>query len=137
MEEAFTIEFEKVLPKITMRLYSNGIFHYKLHPNTSVLIEDVDEILKFVKELGEERLYLNLYEFTENADVDVEVRNWAADSGGNKQTIADAIVIKSLAHKILGNFYLNFHKPVKPTRLFMKKGEAIHWLLKNKGQKKS
>lgn len=120
-----------------MRLYSNGIFHYKLHPNTSIVIDDVDEILKFVEELGEERKYLNLYEFTENADVDVEVRNWAADSGGNKQTIADAIVIKSLAHKILGNFYLNFHKPVKPTRLFMKKEEAIKWLLKNNRQKKS
>ncbi|MFN5418511.1 MAG: hypothetical protein ACK5B9_15745 [Flavobacteriia bacterium] len=61
---------------------------------------------------------MNLFEFEPNVDFATEVREWASAPDGNKNTIADALVISSLPHKILANFYLKFNKPVKPTKIF-------------------
>ena len=43
-------------------------------------------------------------------------------------SIAEAYLIKSLAQKILGNFYLKIDKPSVPTRLFNDYDEALNWL---------
>ncbi len=42
--------------------------------------------------------------------------------------IAEALVIKSLSVRLMGNFYLNFHKPAVPTKMFGNKEEALIWL---------
>lgn len=124
------IVFERETDKIRMALFSSGIMYYLILPGAQVKLDDVKKILVYVDQLGNENKYLNLYEFGLGSNVDETVRNWAADVGGNKQTIADAIVIKSLAQKIVGNFYLKFHRPVKPTKIFNNIEDASIWLLK-------
>jgi len=47
--------------------------------------------------------------------------------------LADAMVIKGLALKILGNAYLKINKPGRPTCLFTNKDEALAWLKKITG----
>ncbi len=126
------ISFQKDFAKISMTIYENGLAHYFIKPQETLERENIQEVLKEIEKLGPEIKYLNLFEFSENADVDEETRQWAADSEGNKQTIADAIVIKSLAQKIIGNFYLKFNRPVKPTRIFNTASEAYQWLLEQK-----
>lgn len=46
----------------------------------------------------------------------------------NEVLLADALVIKGLALKILGNAYLRINKPKRPTALFTSKEEALSWL---------
>lgn len=46
----------------------------------------------------------------------------------NKYGKADAFVIHTLAQKIIGNFYLKFHKPKVPTKFFQSKEKALKWL---------
>lgn len=41
---------------------------------------------------------------------------------------ADALVSKSLALRIIGNFYIKINKPIRPTRLFNDVESAIIWL---------
>jgi len=127
--QKFNIVFEKEFEKIIMKKYDNNLMYYQLKPHTFIEMKDVKEVLEEVEKLGSEIKYLNLFEFGENCDTDSETRMWASDSKGNKQTIADAFVIRSLAQKIVINFYLKFHKPHKPTRVFNKTNEAIKWLL--------
>ncbi|NUM49527.1 MAG: hypothetical protein HUU48_00305 [Flavobacteriales bacterium] len=45
---------------------------------------------------------------------------------------AEAIIINSLAHRIIGNFYLKLSKRMNknfPVKLFLNEKEAIQWLL--------
>lgn len=42
--------------------------------------------------------------------------------------VAEAVIIKSLSVRLLGNFYLKFHKPGVPTKMFTDREEAIKWL---------
>ncbi|MBR9833253.1 hypothetical protein GYB57_14000 [bacterium] len=42
-----------------------------------------------------------------------------------------AILVNSLAYRIMANFFIRFDKPPVPTKLFNSRKEAIDWLLKN------
>jgi hypothetical protein len=42
-----------------------------------------------------------------------------------------AILVNSLAYRILANFFIRFDKPPVPTKLFSSRKEAIVWLLKD------
>ncbi len=119
-----------------MTIYENGLAHYHIKFGETLEMDDVQLMLDEIEKLGPEKQYMNLFEFSENADVDEKTRQWAADGDGNKQTIADAIVIKSLAQKIIGNFYLKFNRPVKPSKIFNSPTEAYNWLLAQKEETK-
>jgi|ERR1035437_3299618 hypothetical protein len=51
-----------------------------------------------------------------------------ASSNVPEGRVAEAIIIKSLSVRLMGNFYLNFHKPNFPTKIFSNKEEALVWL---------
>ncbi len=41
---------------------------------------------------------------------------------------ATAVVVDTLAYKLIANFYLKFNKPKRPYKVFSKEEEAIKWL---------
>lgn len=114
--------------KYTFTLRKDGIVHYRMKANCLILLPDILQHYEIFKKKYEGQKFLNLYEFEENAEVDDNVRKWASDPSGNNFTIADAFVIQSMAQKMIGNFYLTFHKPVKPTKLFNNVEDALKWL---------
>jgi hypothetical protein len=57
-----------------------------------------------------------------------ETRKFMATEESLLYSKAEAFLLKSLAQKILINFYIKFDKPLVPTRVFTKEDEAIKWL---------
>lgn len=55
-------------------------------------------------------------------------RDFAASAEAVQYTLAEAYVVSNLAQKIVGNFYVNFHKPQVPTKIFTNTEEAVKWL---------
>lgn len=110
------------------RVYSTNIFHVYFFSGAHITMDFIELVYDFINRHGGGQ-YLNLYEFEVNVDIDPEVREWASAPNGNKNTIADALVINSLAHKILANFYMKMNKPVKPTKIFTSQKKAVDWLL--------
>lgn len=43
--------------------------------------------------------------------------------------MSQALVLKSLAHKIVANFYLKFNKPSCPAAVFSDPEEAVKWIV--------
>ncbi len=115
-------------PKFTFTLRKDGIVYYKTKPNVTINIDDIMEHYRYFEKKYANQKFLNIYEFADNSDMDDEVRKWASDPSGNNFTIADAFVINSIAQKLLGNFYITFHRPVKPTKLFNQMKDAEKWL---------
>lgn len=128
----FNVEIEQSFSNITMRLYDNGIMNVVFGDNCYIDLRDISEVMNWVDEIAEGRMFINLMEGAYNTDLAPEVREFGASSSENKYTIADAMVITSDAHKIVTNFYLKFNKPVKPTKIFTDRNKAIEWLLEEK-----
>lgn len=57
-----------------------------------------------------------------------ETRIFMASEESLKYSAAEAFLLKSLAQKILINFYIRVDKPLVPTRVFTDKEKAIEWL---------
>ncbi len=111
----------------SMRIYNGIIFHAIIKSRVTISIELMEEGYRFLRDNGGGKFY-NIFEFERFSDVEPEVRAWAARNSGNKFTLADAIVINSLPHKILADFYMRFNRPAKPTRIFSDFDKAVLWI---------
>lgn len=117
------------LDKIHAVWREDNILHYYIKEDTFITMEDVEDILDVVLSWGQNNQYLHLFEIGINATIDTDVREWAASDKQNSHTIADAIIVRNMAQRIVGNFYMKFNRPVKPTKLFTSVKPAINWLL--------
>ena len=120
------------LNRTIFRFREDGIVHIIFKKNQTIDLEDFHEGIELIRKTGKGKKFLYLYEPDENSDITPELRKYASSDKANKYTIADAIVVNRLSQKIIANFYLKFHKPVKPTAVFLNKKEAIKWLLAHK-----
>ncbi len=96
-----------------------------IHIDTPQIIE----LKKAVMELGngkKMRVYI-----TTNALMEItpEARKLAASSEGEMFSLANAVLIDSLAKNLLFNFFLKINKPKTPIRGFTNREDAIAWLL--------
>src|ERR1035437_9671833 len=46
----------------------------------------------------------------------------------SKDLIAQALVVKNMAQRLIGNFIMKFNKPVRETRMFAERKEAKRWI---------
>jgi hypothetical protein len=56
-------------------------------------------------------------------------REFSASKEGLRFSLAEALVVKNLAQKLIVNFYLKFNNPSVPSKAFNTEDEAIKWLL--------
>ena len=128
MKEAFTILNKIELDAAEVMLRNDGIVHFYIKANINLSVQDAKEIVSATGKIGSNKKYPILISSGKYALADKEAREFAASEAGNKYTIAGAIVVKSLAQKLLGNAYLKVNKPVTPTALFETEEKAITWL---------
>ena len=65
-------------------------------------------------------------------DISSEARKFGSSPDVQKNLIAQAVLVNSLATRIAANFYIRFNKPPKPIRLFTNSEDAFSWLLYKK-----
>lgn len=58
-----------------------------------------------------------------------DARDFSASKEGLRFSIAEAMVVKNLAQRLIVSFYLKFNKPSVPSKAFDTEEEAIKWLL--------
>lgn len=69
-----------------------------------------------------------LITFDEFAIPPVETREFWALKDSCPYASADAYLAATLGHKMIGNIYLKFNKPGRPTRVFSQSEDAVEWL---------
>lgn len=58
----------------------------------------------------------------------IETRVFWAKKESAPYASADAYVATNFGHKLIGDFYLRFNKPGRPTKIFKTQDAAIEWL---------
>lgn len=115
----------------TIEFWDNGIIYIKLDDNEEVKLEDSKAQYEFLKSKfdGVNRLKI-LVEPGRYTEISKEAREFSAQPESNLMTMASAVVVKSLAHRIMINFIINFTRQGNmKMKMFESKEKAIEWLL--------
>lgn len=110
------------------RLRKDGIVEIRYADDHVASLPETRELAEIIALLGDQKPVAVLRIAGEYSDIFTGVREFLASETAQKNMLADAIVIRSLPQRILGNFYLKVNRPRKPTRLFTSVSEAERWL---------
>jgi hypothetical protein len=109
--------------------WNNGIVFIKLKDNIQIELEDSKSQYNLLKSKFDGfNKYLALIETGIDTSISKEAREFGERPESNEMTTAMAVIVKSLAHRIIINFIIKFthHQTMK---MFEDKQKAINWLL--------
>ncbi len=104
----------------------DGVLHYQFKAETILEKEDFEQSVHVYQEMGNGELLKVLAEFPEFSDLSNEAREYLQDR--EIPAIAEAVVFKGLAQRLIFNFYKYFRKPVYPIKGFNSIEAAENWL---------
>ena len=114
-------------------LYANSVFEVIWDESLRVIEKKhLVKIRELIEQMGKGKQLLVYFSTNEFLTISKEAREYGASLKAQEYTIANAVLIDSLAKKIIFNFFLRINKPNKPTRGFNSKSKAIEWLLQLK-----
>ncbi len=130
LETTYTIlESHKDNVSVT-EVWDNGIIFIKLEENVQVEYEDAVKQFEFLRSKANgKHSRLVLVESGRYTNISKEAREFSTLPEINQYTKATAVIVKSLSHRILINFIINFTKQqTMKMRMFDDKEKAIDWL---------
>lgn len=108
--------------------YNNkGFLKVVLADNDEITLEDVIEQRKIASDLTGNKPHVVLAVAGRRTSATKEAREYSS-ANFPEGRLAEAILIKSLPVRLMGKFFINFHKPNVPTQLFELENEALIWL---------
>ena len=131
LEKTYTVLESQTTRVSTNEVWDNGIIFMKLKDNVQVEYEDSVHQFEFLKERARgEHSCLVLVEAGRYTNISKEAREFSTQPEINRYTKPTAVIVKSLAHRILINFIINFtRQQTMKMRMFDDKEKAIHCLL--------
>ena len=91
-------------------------------------MEDLDEMNLSYKSIMTTTTAPFLIVLGRHASITTEARALLSDKTRSKIKSIEAIVVNSLAQKIIVNFIVLLNKPLQPTKLFTSEEKALEWL---------
>jgi hypothetical protein len=122
---------EKVVNKTTeMHIDNEGILRIAVLEDAEIDIEEAKENFDSAVKLSGGKSMLKLVDARAFFTMTKKARDFAASRETNEHNIARAVIVHSLANRLLVNFFIRFHKPKSPLRMFSSEAEALKWLRK-------
>ncbi len=112
----------------SLSMFEDGILHVHLFEDSEITIDESKLMFKASMEVTEGKKFVTLVDARAKVIVSKESREWGSTPEAQKNMIAQAIIVDSLANRIVGNFIIKFHKPTAKTRLFSDEESALAWL---------
>lgn len=112
-------------------LWDNGITYIKIDDNVQIEIEDSTAHFNYLKSnydgINKFKILVETGNYT---SISKEAREYGTAPERNEMTLATAVIVKSLAHRLVINFIINFtRQQTMKMRMFDNKQKAIDWLL--------
>ncbi len=96
--------------------------------NATISVEKMHELLEEAVKMAVFKKYFVIVDARAGFHSDVDVREYYADSDYTKYRYADAFIVKSLAVRLMVNFYISVNKPSVPTKTFTDPEQATRWI---------
>ena len=91
--------------------------------------EDAADNILVIRNLSENKPVLRMLDSRNNWGITPEGETYSQAAFKQSNTIAHAVIVSSLADKILKNFILQFNRPNVPLKAFTSEADALSWLL--------
>lgn len=114
--------------KYFLFLREDGILHFEFEDDIDFTLEEAQASVTTAENYLNKKPAPCLVVYGKYNTFGHGVREFIASEAMNTVSVADALVLKSMGMKILGNVYLRINKPQRPTRLFNNEESAIKWL---------
>jgi hypothetical protein len=103
-------------------IYSDDTMRVMYKKNKEIDSSVLKDLIEIYNKLVEGKKYPYIY-YTEDDSVTFshDVREYFKQNEYSFPKICDAFVVKSLAQKLIANFYLKFNKPAYPSKVFNSK----------------
>ena len=115
-----------ITSKCRIELLDNEICFFQYKKGEHIELEDYLEAHIVLLEISEEKIWKILVEFPKNTSISQEARKYAEQT--NLDVTAQAIIISTLAQRILVRFYYLVRRSQFPIKIFEIKNDAIKWL---------
>lgn len=99
-----------------------------IYDNRDIDVEDAKRIVEAEGKLTGGKAVPILHILDKESLPTNDVREYSASPEAAAYCLAEAYITKTMAHKILGNFYVRFNKPTIPCKMFVDEDMAINWL---------
>ncbi len=119
---------EITIPSALIQQRDDDIIRFEIHEEKVISVQDIKDMTEIVGIWGQGKKFYNLIVMPDMENIPFDVRQYTAGEERSRFSLADAFVIPSIAMQVIGNFYLRFHKPFLPTKLFSSERTAIEWL---------
>ncbi|TND10528.1 MAG: hypothetical protein FD123_170 [Bacteroidetes bacterium] len=90
--------------------------------------EDAVDIIKTGAQTFVGEKYVVLADIRKLKSMSNEARHYLAGRESERLHEAVAILVENTSTRLLANFFINFHKPTRPTRIFTSEEKAKAWL---------
>lgn len=117
---------------VAVSLTSDAMYHIHIESDIEVTVTIAKQIVNAMQNLQSKAklpVIIVVEDFTLPSK---ETREYLAQKAASPFASAEAYVVKSIAQKLVGNFYLNVNKPERPTKIFNNTCKALDWLEKYK-----
>lgn len=112
----------------SVALRSDGIIAVNVAGNQEIGVEDVKKVVDAIYKIGSGKVFPLLIVTGEYTLPTPEARAYIATPESDPYASAEAYVVKSFSQKLVGNVFLSFNKPSRPTRIFNSEEKALEWL---------
>lgn len=120
---------ERTVSIYTVRLREDGIMHAHVSTGGKWKAEDFKLLFPVIGEMVNFKKVPLLVSYDKLVFPTPESSEyWSNPETSCPYFNSEAFLLDSLPLKILGNFYLRFNKPFRPTKIFDSQKEAILWL---------
>ncbi len=106
----------------------DSIILFIMKGDTIIELQDAKEIYSITMRITAGRKYASLVDAREHVFLSKEAREWSTQTELHQNLIAQAIVVSSLANRLIANFIVRFNRSQSPMRVFSKVETARIWL---------
>lgn len=124
------IPTEIKIKSATIRLIAPRLIENIIHNYTTIEEEDLLELKEANVKISNGQPYAVLIDSGMMTHITKEARELLASKEFAQNSIAKALLVRSLGHRIVGQFYIRVNKPHVKTELFTDREKAIKWLKK-------
>jgi hypothetical protein len=117
-------------PKMKFKVTTDNIIYIECESNTTMTLDDGKSSTQIIGEMLNYRPLPMLCDLSNVVKMSRECRQHFAGPEHAAIFSKCALIVASPIGKIIGNFFLGANRPLRPTRLFTDKDEALTWLTK-------
>lgn len=119
---------QQQLSRAIVAIRSDGLAWAHLTGIEEVEIEHVKEVVDALAKLGGGKKFPLLITSEKHTLPSPEARAYIATEESDPYASAEAYVVLSFSQRLMGNVYMRFNKPFRPTWIFTSGSKAVEWL---------